>query len=58
MKNILKPITLIAAAIATISCCGSKEKQTPADALLGRLAALVDEGTIMFGHQDDLMYGH
>ena len=60
MRNILKPITLIAAAIAAISCCGSKEseKQTPADALLGRLTALVDEGTIMFGHQDDLMYGH
>ena len=31
MKNILKSITLIAAAIAILSCCGSKEseKQTP-----------------------------
>ena len=60
MKYILKPITMIAAAIAIISCGGPKESgsQTPADALLDRLTGLVDEGKIMFGHQDDLMYGH
>ena len=59
MKNTLKPFTMIAAAILTISCGGPAESdQTPADALLGRLSELVGEGKIMFGHQDTYMYGH
>ena len=58
MKYILKLLTLIAAAIVIISCCPKEPAQTPADALIDRLAGLVDEGKIMFGHQDDLMYGH
>lgn len=59
MKNILKPITIMAAAFAITSCGGSQEPaQTPADALLERLSGLVEEGKIMYGHQDDLMYGH
>ena len=56
MKNTLKPFTMIAAAILTISCGGPAESdQTPADALLGRLAGFVGEGKIMFGHQDTYM---
>ena len=59
MKFTLKPITIIASAIAIVSCGGSVESaQTPAEAMLDRLAGLVDEGKIMYGHQDDLMYGH
>ena len=59
MKNTLKPFTMIAAAILTLSCGGPAESdQTPADALLGRLAGFVGEGKIMFGHQDTYMYGH
>lgn len=59
MRHILKPFSMIAAAIAIISCGGPKESaQTPADALLDRLSGLVEDGKIMFGHQDDLMYGH
>lgn len=59
MKNTLKPITIIAAAIAVASCGSAQEQtQTPADALITRLSSLVDEGKIMYGHQDDLMYGH
>jgi len=60
MKYTLKPILMIAAAIATISCGGSQESdsQTPASALIERLDSLVEQGKIMFGHQDDLMYGH
>ena len=35
MKNILKPITVMAAAVVMTSCGGSKEPvQTPAEALL------------------------
>ena len=55
----LKPITIIAAVAALISCGNSKEAaQTPAEALLDRLEGLVEDGKIMYGHQDDLMYGH
>lgn len=52
-----KLITMLAAA-AVLSCAGHQEPQTPADALLDRLSGLVEDGKIMFGHQDDLMYGH
>ena len=55
----LKPITILAAFLAITSCGGPQESdQTPAGALLGRLETQVDEGKIMFGHQDDYMYGH
>ena len=55
----LKPITIIAAVAALVSCGNSKEAaQTPAEALLDRLEGLVEDGKIMYGHQDDLMYGH
>lgn len=57
MKTILKPLTLIAASMAIVSC-GQNESGTPAEALLGRLSGLVNEGKIMYGHQDALMYGH
>ena len=52
----LKHITTLAVLLAIISCGGPAP--TPADALLDRLETLVDEGKIMFGHQDDYMYGH
>lgn len=59
MKKILKPITVIAAVVAMSSCGGRAESaQTPADALIEDLNALVEQEKIMYGHQDDLMYGH
>ncbi len=59
MKMTLKPITIIVALAAMISCSGPQESaQTPADALMDRLTELVEDGKIMYGHQDDLMYGH
>lgn len=51
----LKPITIITAFMAMVSCAGPK---TPADALLGHLETQINDGKIMFGHQDDYMYGH
>ena len=55
----LKPITILAAFLAITSCGGPQESdQTPAGALLDRLEMQVDESKIMFGHQDDYMYGH
>jgi mannan endo-1,4-beta-mannosidase len=59
MKTIFKSIILAAAAVAAISCAGqAKSEATPAEALLERLASLVEDGKIMYGHQDDYMYGH
>ncbi len=58
MKFTLKPILTIAAAVAITSCSAQQEPLTPADALLNRLNGFVEEGKIMYGHQDDLMYGH
>lgn len=59
MKAILKPVLMMAASAALISC-GSSESATitPADALLDRLETLVEQGKIMYGHQDSYMYGH
>ena len=55
----MKSLAIIAAALAIISCAGHQESaQTPADALMDRLSGLVEDGKIMYGHQDDLMYGH
>ncbi len=58
MRNILKPIFALASAVAITSCGAQQEVQTSAEVLMDRLAGLVGEGKIMFGHQDDLMYGH
>lgn len=55
----LKFFTMIAAAILLISCgSGQNAALSPAEVLSLRLAGLVGEGKIMYGHQDDLMYGH
>ena len=55
----MKSLAIIATALAIISCAGHQDSaQTPADALMDRLVGLVEEGKIMYGHQDDLMYGH
>lgn len=59
MRNILKPMTILAASAVVSSCGGSQEApRTPAEALIVRLASAADDGKIMYGHQDDLMYGH
>ena len=55
----LKPITLIAAVAALVSCAAKVQSEpTPAENMIARLAGLVEEGKIMYGHQDDLLYGH
>lgn len=54
----LKHITILATALAITSCSPKESAQTPAEALIDHLVSLVDEGKIMYGHQDDLLYGH
>jgi len=67
MYRILKPILIVAAASLLISCGGrgktvktrSDFHQNPhADALVDRLFGMIASGKIMYGHQDDLAYGH
>ena len=44
-----------------LAACGSAEKktaETPKDQLLNTLSAAVAKGDILYGHQDDLCYGH
>ena len=44
-----------------LAACGSADKkaaETPKDQLLNTLSAAVAKGDILYGHQDDLCYGH
>ena len=52
-----KLMTTIAAAIA-ITSCGKQLEKTPAESLLERLGSQIEQGRIMFGHQDSYLYGH
>ena len=55
----MRLLAIITATLAIMSCAGPQgPAQTPAEALMDRLSGLVEEGKIMYGHQDDLMYGH
>lgn len=59
MKHIMKPFAMIAAAITSLSCgTGPDAGLSSAEELSCRLSGMVEDGKIMFGHQDDLMYGH
>ncbi len=57
----MKKITvfiIISTFFALFAGCSQKSNKTPAEHLYSHLESLVEEGKIMFGHQDDLMYGH
>ena len=56
MKRI-KIMAIIATAIAA-AACGSTKEQTPAESLLADLGKYIEDGKIMFGHQDSYLYGH
>ena len=53
----LKSFAMIATAIA-ISACGKQQNLTPAETLTLRLICQIEQGKIMFGHQDSYLYGH
>ena len=46
------------ATLAIVSCSGSKPVETPAQKLHAKLSQSVKDGKILYGHQDDLAYGH
>ena len=52
---------LLLGSIALLSACASGDKkpmETPKDQLVARLFSHVEKGEILYGHQDDLSYGH
>ncbi|MBR5567188.1 MAG: beta-mannosidase [Bacteroidales bacterium] len=55
--KILKTMAMIATAVAA-TACGKAQEKTPAEALLERLGNHIEQGEIMFGHQDTYLYGH
>ena len=57
MRNILKPILIAGMTVALAVSCGNDGK-TGRELLTESLGASVQAGKIMYGHQDDLCYGH
>ena len=58
---IMKQRYLLPALLLALSACGSgsqKPMDTPKDQLVHRLFSAVSDGRILYGHQDDLVYGH
>ena len=53
----LRYIAAVAAVVCLASCSSPKEL-TPAENLKRQITSYVEQGQIMFGHQDDYMYGH
>ena len=58
MRTRLYSIVFALTSLILASCASASRQQTPAEALLDRLTTLVEDGKIMYGHQDDYMYGH
>ncbi len=59
--NKLSIILLSAASAVALAACGNKEvkpMETPKDRLVAQLFDVVKSGKILYGHQDDLVYGH
>lgn len=55
----MKRLALGLAALLALACGGDKKPMnTPKDLLVHRLFTLAENGTIAYGHQDDLAYGH
>ena len=54
----MKHTILLAAAFLLAACAGDYQPKSPKDALKEQLAASVARGSILYGHQDDLSYGH
>ena len=57
----LKPFTKIAVTLLILTSCGDTtghDGMTPAEKLMTQLEMQVEADRIMYGHQDDYMYGH
>ena len=58
--NRIHAFCAVAAALVLVACSsgGNKPLETPKDQLVRRLFSHVEKGEILYGHQDDLSYGH
>ena len=56
--KLLVPTLLTAAALVSCSTGDKKPAETPKDRLAHTLFSYVEQGRILYGHQDDLSYGH
>lgn len=56
----MKPTAILTTAMIVAASCTplADRYDDGAAALMDRLQATIDDGVIMYGHQDDLMYGH
>ena len=54
----MKYLPIILATLAAVSCGRPDPGETPAQKLYARLSESVKDGRILYGHQDDLAYGH
>ena len=54
----MKHLLMILATLAVVSCGHSEPVETPAQGLYMKLYHSVKSGNILYGHQDDLCYGH
>ena len=57
----MEKLMFLACSLALLSACSSGEKkpmETPKDQMVARLFSHVEKGEILYGHQDDLSYGH
>ena len=59
----MKKLSLIAAALLALTACTNREdatapETTPAEGLRARLDSVAASGRVMFGHDDDPVYGH
>ncbi|MGM9735836.1 MAG: glycosyl hydrolase, partial [Candidatus Cryptobacteroides sp.] len=56
----MKPTAILTTALILAAACTPQESRFDegASALMDRLQETIDKGVILYGHQDDLMYGH
>ena len=54
----MKYYLMLLATLAVFSCGHSAPVETPAQSLKTKLSRSVKDGKILYGHQDDLCYGH
>ena len=58
MATIRHTVMAMIATVIAASACTENKVLTPAESLLERLENQIEEGKIMFGHQDSYLYGH
>ena len=56
----MKPTAILTTAMILAASCTHQEGRFDENtsALMARLQDNIDKGVMMYGHQDDLMYGH